>query len=98
MKPFNATDERDLLVKLRDGDETAFEQVYQIYSLTLHHILMKMVHAEEVADDLLQDVFLKIWKSRKNIDPDQSFKGYIFITAKLTALKYLRHISIEKQV
>lgn len=92
------TDEKDLLLRLQGGDERAFADVYDQYSLTLHHIIMKMVHSEDAADDLLQDVFLRLWKYRKNIDPDKSFKGYLFITAKNTALKYLRHISIEKQV
>lgn len=98
MTAINHTDEKKLLLLLRSGDERAFANVYDQYSLTLHSIIMKMVHCEDTADDLLQDVFLRLWKYRHNINLDKSFKGYLFITAKNATLRYLRTVSMDKQV
>lgn len=90
--------EQDLLLKLREGDELAFEVIYRKHSLAIYANILRMVHNEEVASDLLQEVFLKIWENRVKIDPDKSFKGYLFTCSRFLVLNFLRHVSIEKQV
>lgn len=98
MKALPIIDERKLLLQLREGDHGAFEEVYRKYSLVIYANILRMVRNENVADDLLQEVFLKIWEKRAEIDPDNSFKGYLFTCSKFLVLNFLRHISIERQV
>ncbi|PPL03537.1 RNA polymerase sigma factor [Parapedobacter indicus] len=94
-QPYN---EQDLLLKLREGDELAFEAIYQKHSLAIYANILRMVRDEAAASDLLQEVFLKIWENRQQIDPAKSFKGYLFTCSRFLVLNFLRHVSIEKQV
>ncbi len=94
-QPYN---EEDLLLRLRGGDESAFEAIYRKHSLAIYANMLRMVHDEAVASDLLQEVFLKIWENRQQIDPDKSFKGYLFTCSRFLVLNFLRHVLIEKQV
>jgi DNA-directed RNA polymerase specialized sigma24 family protein len=66
--------EEDLLTRLQSGDEKAFEQLYHIYSLQIFKKLLSLVKQEEIAKELLQDVFLRIWEKRESIDPEKSFR------------------------
>lgn len=72
------SDEKELLRKLRDGDENAFNQLYRYYARKLAGKLIYLFKSEELAQDVLQDVFLKIWSSREMIDPELSFSGLLY--------------------
>lgn len=91
-------DERDLLLRLKDGDHAAFEKLYRKYSLSLYSNILRLVHDESVADDLFQDLFLKIWRYRENINPDLPFGGYLFTSSQRIIYNYIRHAQVEKQV
>lgn len=98
METNRTIDEKELLLQLKDGDKVAFSIIYQKYSLTIYANIMRMVHSEDAADDLLQEVFLNIWENRHKIDPEKSFKGYLLTCSKFLVLNFLRHITIGKQV
>lgn len=71
------SDEKELLRKLRDGDENAFNQLYHSYARKLAGKLIYLLKSDELAQDVLQDVFLKIWSSREMIDAELSFSGLL---------------------
>ncbi|MBX2948122.1 MAG: RNA polymerase sigma-70 factor [Crocinitomicaceae bacterium] len=98
MTPINHYDEKDLLLRLQGGDHNAFEMLYKKYSLTIYTNILRMVRDEDIADDLLHDLFLKIWNKRVEIDPENSFKGYLFTCSRFLVLNFLRHVSVERQV
>lgn len=77
MKILPVSDEKELLRKLRDGEENAFNQLYQIYARRLASKLIYLLKSEELAQDVLQDVFMKIWSSREIIDPELSFSALL---------------------
>jgi len=77
VKIISVSDEKELLQKLRDGDENAFNQLYQIYARRLASKLIYLLKSEELAQDVLQDVFLKIWSSREMIDPELNFSALL---------------------
>jgi RNA polymerase sigma factor (sigma-70 family) len=84
-------DEESLVSLLKEQDKPAFEYLYQHYSPALLGILMKSVANEDTANDLLQDVFVKIWK---NIGSYQAEKGRLYTwmlnIARNTGIDYLR--------
>jgi RNA polymerase sigma-70 factor (ECF subfamily) len=86
-------DEKELLVKLRQGDEHAFDKLYHMYSLRIYRKLLKMVKIDILADELTQEVFVKIWTRRHQIDSDQSFRSYLFSIAKNLVYDNYRKIS-----
>jgi len=79
-----------LLTKLRKGNEKAFDQVFENYSDAIYNFLRKNCLSSEDAEDLLQEIFLKLWLYRENIQPDSSLSSYLFTIARNTLLNYIR--------
>lgn len=71
-------EERELLTRLRQGDYMAFNQLYQRYKIRLTGNIYRLVKSDELTEDILQDLFLKIWEMRGAIDPGKSFRSYLF--------------------
>lgn len=88
-------DEKQLLLRLRDGDEQAFTALFYAYKDLLYSFLLGIVRSEDKADDLLQDVFLKLWNNRQNADTIESLNGYLYNMTKNIALDNLRRLSKE---
>jgi len=89
-------DETELLIELKEGSEYAFDQLYQLYSLRIYRKLLKMIKIEVVAEELTQDVFVKVWIKRHLIDPDKSFKAYLFSIAQHLVYDTYRKISRDE--
>lgn len=56
---------------LKDGDEASFSYLYDHYSAALYGIILKIIPREEVAEDVLQEVFVKIFSHIKNYDAEK---------------------------
>lgn len=67
------TDERSLVIRLIDGDENAFCELYAAYKNRLIYFAMRFLKSREYAEDIFQDAFTVIWQSRRFINPDASF-------------------------
>ncbi|MEO6681748.1 MAG: RNA polymerase sigma-70 factor [Ginsengibacter sp.] len=90
--------EKKLLDLFSKGDQFAFEKIYNQYSSRLFGYLRKLVKSEEHASELLQEVFIKIWNNRKTIDPDLSFRSYLFRIAENTVYDFFRKVSRERKL
>lgn len=90
--------EKDLLLRLRSGDEKAFEQFYKNYGRRIFGNIFKMVKDQEIAQELLQDVFVKVWENRLIIDVDKSFRSYLFTISRNLVYNYLKRTLLEKQI
>ncbi len=90
--------ESELLEMLRRQDRKAFNYLYDNYSDALYGVVLKVVRTEETAQDLLQEIFVKIWK---NIAQYDSSKGKLFTwmlnIARNTSIDYLRVNRLEIQ-
>ncbi|MGL4805629.1 MAG: RNA polymerase sigma factor [Bacteroidales bacterium] len=84
------TREQELLINLRSGDYGAFRILYDTYAKQLKGFIFAMVRSEVLADDIIQDTFLKIWMNRQTIDSDLSFKSYLFRIAKNAVIDEFR--------
>lgn len=78
-----------LAERIADADESALEEGYRRYGPMVRAYLRRFVGDDE-ADDLLQVVFLEVWRSRGRIDPDRPFEGWLFGIARKRAIDRLR--------
>ncbi|MBO9676061.1 MAG: sigma-70 family RNA polymerase sigma factor [Sphingobacteriaceae bacterium] len=78
MKSTPIAAEKELLTGLKAGDKVAFKQLYEVYSGRLASKLIYLLKSEELAQDVLQDVFLKIWINREMIDTELSFGAFLY--------------------
>ncbi|HRG39222.1 MAG TPA: sigma-70 family RNA polymerase sigma factor [Bacteroidia bacterium] len=74
-KPIKSYTEEELVILLKSKDARAYNLLYDNYSAALFGVISKVVSAEEIAEDILQDVFVKIWKNIENYDAS---KGRLF--------------------
>ena len=94
----NNLGEIKLLMALKAGDRPAFEQIYQNYSPRIYLNVLRMVKSAEDAQEILQEVFVKVWEKRELIDPSQSFKSYLFQISKFTVYNFIRRINLDKKL
>ncbi|WP_343673170.1 sigma-70 family RNA polymerase sigma factor [Chitinophaga sp.] len=93
MNIIQTTEEKELLRRLRDGDEFAFKSLYEIYAPRLAAKLFQLLKSEELAKDILQDLFIKIWEVRHTINPALNFGALLYkIAANLSKNVYRRNL------
>lgn len=79
MKLQNTIYQEEKILKLvKNGDEGAFEQLYHKYATRISIKLIQILKSEELAQDILQDVFIKIWDIRTQIDPTLPFSSFLY--------------------
>jgi len=96
MKIFD--DERDLLRRLRDGDEEAFAVIFHRYKDPLTHRLLYLLKSETLTQDVLQDLFLKVWGQRSYIDIDKSFRSFLYRVAENMVFDLFRKAKKEREI
>lgn len=81
--------EEELVLLLREGGKAAFSYLYRQYSAVLYGVILKVVHDEQTAQDVLQDAFVKIWSNIAHYDAQ---KGRIYTWM----LNIARNAAIDK--
>lgn len=87
----------ELVEKIIAGNHTAFEILFKTYSQRLIYFSRRYVLDKQIAENIVQDVFLRIWQNKGNLDPAKNIQSYLFTAVKNESLKQLRHLSVEKQ-
>jgi len=80
----------DLLKRSREGDTLAMEAIYERYKQPIFNLVYQYTYNTAVAEDLLQDIFLKIFTSLKDLQKDEAFTGWLYRIAINTSYSYLR--------
>jgi RNA polymerase sigma-70 factor (family 1) len=71
------------------GDEEAFRKIYYLFYRKLYLFSLAIVKIKEVAEEITEDVFIKIWQQRAHIPSINNLRVYLYIATKNTALSYL---------
>jgi RNA polymerase sigma-70 factor (ECF subfamily) len=80
----------ELVARGRDGDLAAVESIYEIFKRPVFGLVYRHTQNQAVAEDLLQDVFLKVFSNLRNVRDAATFPGWIFRIALNTCYSYLR--------
>ncbi|NII81141.1 sigma-70 family RNA polymerase sigma factor [Pedobacter riviphilus] len=94
----SSNNEKALSDALREGDVNAFNLLYLKYDRKIYYNLKKLVHLEDVALELHQDVFLKVWLNRDKINSDFPFESFLVTIAKNIAIDFYRRVLREKKL
>lgn len=80
-----------LIDQLQKGDQRSLEQLYGLYSKSIYGIIFNIIRDEKIAEEILQDVFLKIWHNASSYDPSKGrFFTWILNIARNAAIDKLR--------
>lgn len=83
---------------LKQGSERAFGFFYKKYAPQLHIRLLNLVRVDFVAEELLQELFVKVWDKKDLINPQYSFKAYLYKIAENLVYDYFRALVRETQL
>ena len=93
MFPDQSYNEQDLIQLITQNDESAFAQLFNCYRNRIYTFALKLTHSTTVAEEIVGDVFLKIWLRRTSLNEIENFKAYINIMARNETYKILKLIA-----
>ncbi len=81
----------DLMLHIQSGDADAFSQLYDRYNGIMKALILRIIHNETEADDLLQEVFMEIWNQAKNFSAEKGKPlGWMVTLTRRRAIDALR--------
>ena len=84
----------ELLERLKTGDLSAFEHIYSDYSSKVYRFARRYLNRNEDAEEIVQDVFVRLWDARMLLNPKLNFDNYLFtITRHLIINRYRRKVN-----
>jgi RNA polymerase sigma-70 factor (family 1) len=94
-EPF-PTSEKDVLLRVADGDEESFRFLFDQYRNKIYSLSMYLTHSEYISEEITQEVFMKIWVNRKQLEGVEYFNAYLRTIASHVASNYLKRLANEK--
>ncbi|HCY40779.1 MAG TPA: hypothetical protein DHV48_05405 [Prolixibacteraceae bacterium] len=82
--------EKELVTKLKEGDSFAFEVLFYKYRNKVKGFAVKLVPTQVDPEEIVQEVFVKLWLKKEFINPDKDFQPYLFSIAKNLILDHLK--------
>lgn len=89
-------DENALLRQLAAGDENAFLSLYQQHECLLKDFVRRYVKSPELAEDITQEIFIKVWENRADLADLYSFKAWLMVVARHHTLNVLKRAAREE--
>lgn len=86
----NLKSNEELILLIQKDDRVAFYRVYERYCKKLYCFVLKFIKQKEDAEEIVQEVFVKIWESRDKIDIYSSFESFLFTVAYNATISMLR--------
>ncbi|CAL1519481.1 RNA polymerase sigma-70 factor [Chitinophaga sp. MM2321] len=88
-------DEKLLLKQTAEGDERAFEQLFRAYHQELGAYVLRVTKSVALAEEVVQEVFIKIWTKRTQLQEVNNFRSYLFIASRNHTYNVLRQQARE---
>ncbi len=88
----------ELAALLALNDEAAFCELYIRYKDKLYRFCFALLKSKEEAEEIVQEIFIRLWESRAFIRPELSFSSFLYTMARNRLFNYFRTMDIEKKV
>lgn len=89
--------EQQLLRRISEADDTeAYREIFRTYYAPLCLYTTRFVHASSEAEDIVQEIFYRLWRDRKELRIQVSIKAYLVSSVKHYALNVLKHRVVEQ--
>lgn len=84
------TQETNIIKGIRNGDESAFEFIYQNYYTALCVLAIRIIKIQEEAEEIVQEIIVNLWNKRESINITKNLKAYLFQSVHNNALNHLK--------
>jgi RNA polymerase sigma-70 factor (family 1) len=89
--------EKQLLLQIAQGDQTAFASLFYTHHQKLGEYIFRLSGSYELAQEIVQDIFLKIWKHRADLVQIEHFGAYLFVISRNHAFNCLKQVARERE-
>jgi len=89
--------ERVLFARLATGDEAAFDAIFRAWYAPLVRIAEGIVRERALAEVVVQDVLLEVWRRREQLGGEESPRAYLIRAARNRALNHIRHLRVQQK-
>lgn len=79
----------ELTALLKQGEERAFTEIYDRYSMLIYYRVNQMLRDAEASKDIVQEVFMALWDKPENIRDDANLAGYLYVAGRNKVLKLI---------
>ena len=87
--------DRYLVERIQKGDRNAFRQLFERYYPLFVSFARKLLRDNQMAEDLVQNVFVRVWSSRERLDVDRNIRSYLLVAGRNEVFCYIRGIGRE---
>jgi RNA polymerase sigma-70 factor (ECF subfamily) len=98
LSPEPSYTENELLRLVAEGDKNAFTQIYNNYRNKIYSIAFELTESTTVAEEIVQDVFLKIWVKRGSLHEIEHFRAYLFTITRNYVFTALKRIARKETI
>ena len=95
---FKEKTDTELATLLIRDNEAAFSELYVRSKDKLYYFCLHLLKSKEEANDIVQEIFIRLWESRSFINPELSFSSFLYTMARNRILNYFRDIDIDEKV
>ncbi len=91
------SEDYQLLLELKSSNKNAFKKLFFHYHDTLFRFIYYRISEADLARDIAQETFIRVWKNRIQINPEKSFFSYIAKISTNLCLDHFRHLKVRKK-
>ena len=95
--PYRHADEASIIEGLVHGDPDAFTYVMERYRNRVYSVAIKLLKSRELAEEVVQEIFLKLWTHRVNLKGVKNLEAYLFTMSRNLVISHLKKIMLEQQ-
>ncbi len=96
--PLESYTEPELLRLASEGNEPAFEEIFNRYKDKLYTFIIRINSSPEFTEDIIQETFLKLWKDKESLRSIEHFSSYLYMMSRNQSINSLKRFAKEKMV
>lgn len=90
--------QKKLIDLLKEGDRSAFRAIFDLYQKRLYAFIFSITKSHYSAEELLQEVFIKLWQEKENINTSLSFNAFVYTIARNLTYNHLRKAANQENL
>ncbi|MCY4160479.1 MAG: sigma-70 family RNA polymerase sigma factor [Flavobacteriaceae bacterium] len=98
MKNLKKRDIKLLVSELKEGNERAFKALYQHFHMKLYHYILQYVKSIHASEELVQEVFIKIWLKRSKLKEQKDFSSFLYVMTRNMIYDHLRQLASRNKL
>ena len=88
---------KSLVLRVSQGDPVAFKELFETFSPRVYAFALRVTHSQSTAEELVQDVFMKIWVNRESLQRVDHFQSWIYTVSRNLAFNVLKRLAVEER-